>query len=109
MIRFNNKDLGRGAAPAGEPRPFRGGGTPAQEGGAMSDETTATWRYVIGQQVRWAGDPAQTYTITARRWVERQTMAPYAEYQVHWPGGELLWVVEADVDELAQAAGEDAV
>ena len=33
--------------------------------------TRAYWRYAIGQQVRWQGD-RQVYTITSRRWVERQ-------------------------------------
>lgn len=61
----------------------------------------AQWRYAIGHRVRWAGDPEQTYTITSRRWVERQIMAPYAEYQITRSDGGTIWVVEADLADLA--------
>jgi hypothetical protein len=71
----------------------------------MSETTTAEWRFRIGQQVRWAGAPEQTYTITSRRWVERQIMAPYAEYQIQDPTDATGWEVEADLDALATGEG----
>jgi hypothetical protein len=72
----------------------------------MSETTTATWRFRIGQQVRWGGNPVPWYRITARRWIERQVMAPYAEYQIERVRGVTHWHVEADLDAPEPHAGE---
>ena len=74
----------------------------------MSEATTATWRFALGQQVRWAGD-GHVCMIWARRWIERDRSTPYAEYQVERPYVGTLWVVEADMDELfpEPPAGEE--
>ena len=66
----------------------------------MSEQTTATWRFVIGERVRWVGDGA-IRLIGVRRWTERPVLPPYAEYQIH-VDLEHLWVGDADL----AAAGE---
>jgi len=57
--------------------------------------TPASWRFALGETVRWAGD-GELYVITARRWVERQILPPYAEYQIAAGGGQ--WEMAADLD-----------
>lgn len=59
------------------------------------------WRYAIGQQVHFQD---LIWTIVSRRWVERQILPPYGEYQVYESTvGLEQWEVEADL-----TAGEEA-
>jgi hypothetical protein len=64
----------------------------------MSAPTLAVWRFALGQPVRWAGD-GEVYAITARRWVERELLPPYAEYAI---AGGAQWEVEADLEALEE-------
>jgi hypothetical protein len=47
-----------------------------------ADETpdTATFRYDLGQEVRWAESPRTPYVIVQRRWTQRDVFAPLVEY-----------------------------
>jgi hypothetical protein len=64
----------------------------------VSDTTRAVWRFALGEPVRWAGD-GEVYAITARRWVERKLVPPYAEYAI---AGGAQWEVEADLEALEE-------
>ena len=68
----------------------------------MHETTTATWRFGIGERVRWVGDGA-IRLIGVRRWTERPLLPPYAEYQIALDL-ERIWVGEADL--AAAGAGE---
>jgi hypothetical protein len=64
----------------------------------MSAPPLAVWRFALGQPVRWAGD-GEEYAVTARRWVERELLPPYAEYGIARPA---QWEVEADLEALEE-------
>src|SRR5580765_2342850 len=46
------------------------------------DETpdTATFRYSLGEEVRWAEAPRTPYVIVQRRWTQQDVFAPLVEY-----------------------------
>lgn len=73
----------------------------------MSDETTVPWRFAIGQQVRLQWEGRFPYTITARRWVERQHLPPYAAYYVQRETERLegSWIVETELDATGEKEG----
>jgi hypothetical protein len=44
--------------------------------------SVATWRFGLGQTVRWVEDPQQCRWIAQRRWTEREGLTPIAEYRL---------------------------
>jgi hypothetical protein len=58
------------------------------------------FQFQRGQAVRWAGDRTTRYTITQRRWTQRDVLGPVVEYLVQTKTPERAWrewVYEADL------------
>ena len=68
---------------------------------ADRDPYAAWFLYRQGAVVRYAGAPDTPFTISQRRWTQRDVMAPLVEYLL-WPvppgEGETGWVYEPDIE-----------
>jgi len=72
----------------------------------MSTRLRITFRYDIGQRVRWAGRPGKIYRITSQCYETQAVLGPIHRYRLAGEERRPILAYEPDVSALEEDEGE---